>query len=207
MFWRTYTETQVQTDIITSILPSSCVHVEATLPSCRGLRNLETFPEFVGREIHPKHIKGRELVQQPQVVNNDQQHLATQNETKAVGWAEYLGLVGHTITVTEIRLRTTTVIDPHTVVTFSVKGCKPSRLPMELDRCPVNQFNVDEIVPSSVLQPSITPTASPVTLPINEERRSKNVGIEPSSFDTLVENLSFIPTEDLSDVSLKKRNS
>ncbi|KAB0795996.1 hypothetical protein PPYR_10057 [Photinus pyralis] len=208
MFWRSYTETMVVTDVVTSILPSSCVHVEPTLPACRGLRNLETFPEFVGREIHSNQVKGRQLVQPPLVVDKDhhQLMLAPLNETRVVGWAEYLGLVGATFTVTEVHLKTTTVIDPRTVVTFSVKGCRPSRLPMELDRCPVNQYNVDEIVPSSVSPPSITPTALPGSLmAMNDERNSKN--LEPSSSGIPMENLSQTLTEDLSDVTLRRRNS
>ncbi|KAK4877495.1 hypothetical protein RN001_010001 [Aquatica leii] len=200
-FGRTYTETKIQTDTVTSIMPSSCVHVEATLPPCRGLRNLQSFPEFIGREVYPNHLKGRQLVEQPKIISKNQSQvvLAPVNETKVVGWAEYLGLVGPTITVTEIHFKTTTVIDPRTMVTFSVKGCKPSRLPMDLDRCPVSsQYSVDEIVPANVLS-LIVPTAVANELSFNNVKRSKDIDLEPSS-PSIAESLPMTATEDLSNI-------
>ncbi|KAF5278138.1 hypothetical protein FQR65_LT03654 [Abscondita terminalis] len=188
-------------------MPSSCVHVEATLPPCRGLRNLQPFPEFMGKEVYPSHLKGRQLLDHPNIISKNYSQLvvAPVNETKVVGWAEYLGLVRPTITVTEIHLKTTTVIDPGTVVTFSVKGCRPSRLPMDLDRCPVSQYSVDELVPTNVLS-EIVPTAIANDLSLNSIKRSKDVELQPSS-PSILENLPLTATEDLSDVSLDKRNT
>ncbi|KAF5269501.1 hypothetical protein FQA39_LY08690 [Lamprigera yunnana] len=200
-FGRTYTETKVQTDTITSIMPSSCVHVEATLPPCRGFRNLPSFPEFMRREVHPIPNEERQLVESK--IDNTV-ILAPVNQTTSVGWGEYLGLVGPTITVTEMNFRTTTVVDNRIVVTFSVKGCRPSRLPMDLDRCPLSQYSVDEIVPTSTSS-AILPTAINA-FTLHNIKRSKDVELQPSTQGVADEDV-LKPTEDLSDVSLTKRNS
>ncbi|XP_018335476.1 uncharacterized protein LOC108744278 isoform X2 [Agrilus planipennis] len=55
--------------------------------------------------------------------------------SRYIGWAEYFGFVAPTLTKIYRHRETTTVMDPRTVVTFSVKGCRPTRLPLDLDRC------------------------------------------------------------------------
>ncbi|KAF2893726.1 hypothetical protein ILUMI_12447 [Ignelater luminosus] len=205
-FRYTYTETKVQKEIVTSLVPSSCVHVEPTLPPCRGVRNLDPFPEFVGSRIYPEHIKGKQLI-----ISKDQQVvLEPANEAnKSVGWAEYLGIVAPTVTVTAINLRTTTLLDPRTVVTFSVKGCRPSRLPLGLDRCPVahSGISIEEIFPSAVVPIQVVPTATRRNdniiqfQDVNDGniKKSKNIEIEPSSPGDLSDvDLSSVPTEELS---------
>lgn len=56
-----------------------------------------------------------------------------QNST---GWGQYLGLLPPSVTVTNTKLAVTRMLDPGTVLTFSVSGCRPSKLPLDLPRCP-----------------------------------------------------------------------
>lgn len=126
-----------------------------------------------------------------------------------------MGIVAPTVTVTAISLRTTTVLDPRTVVTFSVKGCRPSRLPLGLDQCPVahSGISIEEIFPSAVVPTQVIPTRRNDNViqfqdinknDDNNNKKSKNIEIEPSSNDDLSNvDLSFVPTEELSKVDIK----
>lgn len=51
-----------------------------------------------------------------------------------LSWAEYFGLYAPTVTATHTEFQTVTVKDPRIVVTFAVKGCKPLKIPDDLDR-------------------------------------------------------------------------
>jgi hypothetical protein len=55
--------------------------------------------------------------------------------TGTMDWGEYFGLRQATITDTVIRYETALYSDPRTVVTFSIVGCQPSRLPFDLPYC------------------------------------------------------------------------
>lgn len=92
-----------------------------------------------------------------------QNYLKTEIEPEvrstSLGWMEYLGFTGHTVTKVEHLLKTVIIEDPNVAVTFSIKGCKPSELPMSMNRCqPPIQF--EEILPTSTVESVITPTAS-----------------------------------------------
>lgn len=85
-------------------------------------------------------------------------------ETTPLGWGEYLGFVAPTVTTTAIHVETTTMMDPRTIVTFSVRGCKPSRLPLDLETCPPSPKPIlptrtsKEVMTSTVYKPSeLTP--------------------------------------------------
>lgn len=55
-------------------------------------------------------------------------------ETTKLGWGEYFGIYAPTVTVTQLELQTTFVKDPRIVVTYAVKGCRPHKIPDDLDR-------------------------------------------------------------------------
>lgn len=79
----------------------------------------------------------------------------------SLGWMEYLGFSGRTVTKVEHLIQTTTVQDPNVVVTFSIKGCKPSELPENINRCdPPTSISSKEILPTPPVELFITPTAS-----------------------------------------------
>lgn len=81
--------------------------------------------------------------------------MQTAIETTPLGWGEYLGIYAPTVTTTAVHLETVTMMDPRTVVTFSVRGCKPSRLPMDLGTCPES---AEPILPTRVTQEVMTTT-------------------------------------------------
>lgn len=49
---------------------------------------------------------------------------------------DYPGHHHHEATPTVIHVETITIIDPRTIVTFSVKGCLPTKMPYNLTACP-----------------------------------------------------------------------
>lgn len=74
-----------------------------------------------------------------------------------------MGIYAPTVTVTHTELKTTTVEDPRIVVTFAVKGCRPLRLPMDLNRCEVEASStvaIQEIIPTSTVASHVVPTAN-----------------------------------------------
>lgn len=74
---------------------------------------------------------------------------------------EYLGFTGFTVTKVEHIMETVIVQDPNVVVTFSIKGCKPSELPDNIIRCePPPSIRIEEILPTSTVGYTITPTTS-----------------------------------------------
>lgn len=81
--------------------------------------------------------------------------------TTPLGWMEYLGFTDYTVTKVEHVTETVIVQDPNVVVTFSIKGCKPSELPRNIIRCdPPPSITIEEILPTSTVGYAITPTAS-----------------------------------------------
>lgn len=148
-FGGSYTTTVIKPKMVTSLVPSSCVKVEASIPPCRNVRYLNNFPDVVsGRLIgDDTDINGEDL----QEVKNAEENL----ETTPLSWGEYIGIYAPTVTTTALYLETTTMMDPRTIVTFSVKGCRPSRLPLDLDTCPEPQ---EPILPSKVTTMVMTST-------------------------------------------------
>lgn len=57
------------------------------------------------------------------------------NATGELSWAEYLGLDDVIVSKTAVVTITAKHYDPKTVITFSVVGCHPSRLPFNLPVC------------------------------------------------------------------------
>lgn len=79
----------------------------------------------------------------------------------ALGWMEYLGFSSHTVTQIEHITETVLVQDPNIVVTFSIKGCKPSELPDDIIRCdPPPSIRIEEILPTSTVAYTVTPTTA-----------------------------------------------
>lgn len=149
-----YTITVTEQEAVTSLIPSSCVHVEPSLPPCRSVRILESFPRFIGSE----RKNGRQLAvvpQQPAAAPTPIVH------TTELGWGEYLGFYAPTVTVSTLKQLVTTILDPRVVVTFSVKGCKPSRLPLDLMECQGSGQNVI-IQPTATIPQLVTQTVRPI---------------------------------------------
>ncbi|KAJ9597532.1 hypothetical protein L9F63_011590, partial [Diploptera punctata] len=53
----------------------------------------------------------------------------------STGWQEYLGLADTTVTDVVKKEVTSVVYDPQVVVTFSIIGCQPKYLPLDLEYC------------------------------------------------------------------------
>lgn len=98
-----------------------------------------------------------------------------------------------TVTKTVREVFTTKYYDPNTVVTFSVKGCRPSRLPFDLPECklaetvnePIPERNVIVMAPVQFvpsLDHMISPMKSEIQQPKVEDLKNKEVEEEkPSS--------------------------
>jgi len=139
MFGYQYTSTTTLTKMLTSMIPSSCVQVEASLPPCRNVRNMDAFPRFMSGRVLEEGFARQEIL--PSI------------HTTALGWGEYFGIYAPTVTITAVNIQTTTVADPKTIVTFSVRGCRPSRLPLDLNLCPKQ-----DISPTPATQTTIETT-------------------------------------------------
>ncbi|KAG5895138.1 hypothetical protein JTB14_008572 [Gonioctena quinquepunctata] len=144
----THTSTVVTTSVVTSLVPSSCVYVDATLPPCRSVRFLQ-FPYFYNGQPTSNNIQ-----ENNSALRSDADQLV--QATRFLGWGEFFGLFAPTVTVTLTKLETTIVQDPRVVVTYAVKGCRPMRIPDDLDRCPQESSTVpiEEILPTSTVIPS-----------------------------------------------------
>ncbi|XP_044269664.1 uncharacterized protein LOC123014557 [Tribolium madens] len=150
-FGYTYTSTVVKSNVVTSLVPSSCVQVEPTLPPCRSVRflRLPKLPSITFN--YPSSNRVISNISEPEL------------KTTALGWGEYFGLYAPTVTVTRTDLHITTVEDPSVVVTYAVKGCRPLKLPLDLDRCPEERstFSIEEILATSTVLLSQTETFLP----------------------------------------------
>lgn len=81
--------------------------------------------------------------------------------TTDLGWMEFLGFTSYTVTKVEHVIETALVQDPNIVVTFSIKGCKPSELPEDIIRCdPPPSVRIEDILPTSTVGFSIIPTTA-----------------------------------------------
>ncbi|XP_050515237.1 uncharacterized protein LOC126890386 [Diabrotica virgifera virgifera] len=137
----TYTSTVTSTKMITSLVPSSCVYVDPTLQPCRSVRFLN-FPQF---DTIREYFNNKSS---PFRARSDK------TETTQLGWGEYLGIYQPTVTVTEIELQTAIVQDPRVAVTYAVKGCRPLKLPNDIDRCEIqapSTIPILEILPTSTV--------------------------------------------------------
>lgn len=167
--------------MITSLVPSSCVYVEPSLPPCRSVRNLRNFPQiFTGNflfdhkyafAVHTfDYIYNyffacfflRDEISEEFIKGNNSFYVDSSIGTTALGWGEYFGLIAPTVTATAFHLETMTLMDPNTIVTFSIKGCRPSRLPMDLGTCQnvpglKPSPTTPEIMTSTVFKPDILP--------------------------------------------------
>lgn len=91
----------------------------------------------LGRSIKsliPNIYYFRQSVTEDDSGRKSEPELITGFEATALGWAEYFGFYAPTVTVTQTELQTVTARDPRIVVTFAVKGCRPLRIPDDLDR-------------------------------------------------------------------------
>ncbi|XP_021929802.1 uncharacterized protein LOC110834682 [Zootermopsis nevadensis] len=108
---------------ITQTTMSSCIAVAPSLLPCGQPEILPTAPvQIMTTRAASLHEPSR-----------DQRWLTGSTET--TGWDEYLGLRRATITDTVTRYETALYRDPTAVVTFSIVGCQPSRLPFDLPYC------------------------------------------------------------------------
>ncbi|XP_076271832.1 uncharacterized protein LOC143203530 isoform X1 [Rhynchophorus ferrugineus] len=147
----TITSTIYETVTEKHYVPSTCVHVEPNLPDCRNVRFLN-WPSFTGANS----FLSNNSIAAPSENGNTNGTVAVtkristdhhQEQTVHIqGWAEYLGLDRPTVTVTEIKIVPTTVLDSRIMVTYAIKGCKPHHLPEHLERCPEDRAEEIEII-------------------------------------------------------------
>ncbi|KAK9739126.1 hypothetical protein QE152_g9224 [Popillia japonica] len=155
-FGYSYTKTVIRPYTVTTLVPSSCVHVEATLPPCRNVRFLGNFPGF-GSSSSESTTEGAKSasVKTTAVADNEVQ-------TTPLSWGEYLGLSAPTVTLNVTKITTATVLNPRVTVTFSIRGCRPQRMPLDLEKCPIQ--------PTATALP-IVPTS---TVNVNSEKMSNS---------------------------------
>ncbi|XP_060534758.1 uncharacterized protein LOC132707096 isoform X2 [Cylas formicarius] len=156
-------------------VPYSCVYVDPNLPNCRNLRFLWGPADVRNAFVSPDVIKPTEPLAEKNATAILKQDLTRRmdivdgNATRApsLGWGEYLGLYGPPVTVTEIRVTHTTVLDPRIAITFAVKGCKPRELPLNMEKCPeaTRVPNLVEILPTSTVAHRVEPTKLPDLVP------------------------------------------
>ncbi|KAI4470304.1 alpha/beta hydrolase domain-containing protein [Holotrichia oblita] len=138
-----YTKTVVRPFTITTLVPSSCVHVEATLPPCRNVRFLGNFPGF-GSSSSDEAAKSAPA--------NSTTVADDEIQTTALSWGEYLGFSAPTVTLNVTKITTSTILNPSVIVTFSIRGCRPQRMPLELERCKIQATPTTlPIVPTSTV--------------------------------------------------------
>ncbi|GJQ68237.1 hypothetical protein Trydic_g16854 [Trypoxylus dichotomus] len=116
-FGYSHTKTVIQPYTITSVVPSSCIHVESTLPRCRNVRYFGFGSSNSENTTNSTSIIEDEI------------------QTTPLSWGEYFGLSAPTV-----------------MVTFSLKGCRPQRVPLGLDRCQIQPTPTAlPIVPTSTV--------------------------------------------------------
>nr|CAI5822087.1 unnamed protein product [Callosobruchus analis] len=177
------TETLYEDRLVTSLVPSSCVYVEPTLPPCRSVRYLR-FPSFIATGLN-QHFGPVDAPSQ----KSDDDVNAT-----ALSWGEYLGIFPRTVTVTKINLHTTVVQDPRIMVTFAVKGCKPLRLPGDLSRCAdegLTPLPIQEILPTSTVALTYTKTALPIDNNLSNHRLEPDLYL-PKNANEIDQNFGYL---------------
>ncbi|XP_030749305.1 uncharacterized protein LOC115877306 [Sitophilus oryzae] len=170
----TVTSTVFTTVTETHYVPATCLHVDPNLPDCRNVRflNLPAFNGFNYFNFTNSLGSGNNVPGKGNSTNNDHQTVEItkradldQNPDQTVhiqGWAEYLGLTRPTVTVTDVKIVPTTVLDPRIVVTYAIKGCKPHSLPYNLEKCPEEpEVEMIEIVPTTTVYARMESTAEP----------------------------------------------
>nr|CAD7408088.1 unnamed protein product [Timema cristinae] len=136
---KTVTKTIKQKVVFTEMTPSSCVVVERSLPPCRNLRQLRIEPTSTYGRITPTATpmepRGWSWFQDtPSSVKSGPTLEASEPEvTKTNDWGSFFGYT--TVTRHVVESQTRKMVDLANVVTFSVTGCEPSRLPFDLDFC------------------------------------------------------------------------
>lgn len=112
-----------------------CHNLENHNLSLHGHRNLSLIHAnfFIYRILATKAASIHEM-------SRGQRWLTGSKETP--GWGEYFGLKQATITNTITHYETASYTDPQAVVTFSVVGCQPSRLPFDLPYCKTSTPNI-----------------------------------------------------------------
>ncbi|XP_067000966.2 uncharacterized protein [Anabrus simplex] len=145
----TITKFVLDNKAVTEITPSSCVVVQPSLPPCKSLRALSVDSSPPTRvettklvELHEigdveairSKTLGRSWYRYGSVVETSEPVIQT---TPIAPTAMTAGWWGKDVTVTSTIYASETLKlqDPKHVVTFSVTGCKPSRMPFDLDYC------------------------------------------------------------------------
>ncbi|CAH2007729.1 unnamed protein product [Acanthoscelides obtectus] len=158
------TQTVYQDKVVTSLVPSSCVYVDPSLPPCRNVRYLR-FPSFITTGLNQQFGP----IDAPPASDKS----GGQINSTSLSWGEYLGFYPRTETVTKINLHTTVVQDPRIMVTFAVKGCKPLKIPGDLNRCAdegMTPLPIQEILPTSTVALTYTKTALPIDNNLSNHR-------------------------------------
>ncbi|XP_066250547.1 uncharacterized protein [Euwallacea similis] len=161
--WGPVTSTVFKTVEQTHYVPASCVHVSPNLPQCRR-EKLMYYPSFdanafklfkIGNQLFPTTTASAEINSTTIIAKR-----ADNNPQTTQGWGEFLGFYRPTITVTELKIHPTTVLDSRIMVTYDIRDCKPRELPSNLPQC-TEEKEPMEIVPTSTVS-FIKPTIAPL---------------------------------------------
>lgn len=106
--------------------PCVAVHTDTTRLSRDVTSEMSTCISFVFRIVTTRAASLHEP-------SRERRWLTGSKETPS--WGQYFGLRQHSVTDTITHYKTAVVTDPGAVVTFSVVGCQPSRLPFDLPYC------------------------------------------------------------------------
>ncbi|EEB19186.1 hypothetical protein Phum_PHUM561020 [Pediculus humanus corporis] len=156
-------------EFVTEFIPSSCFVIEETLQPCRHVRNLEIYPSVptritktqipqINRDQAPDN---RKPVTQPSETFSKLPTPPLKTTPPKIkthhspywNWNLFNPFYTRNVTYTETKTKyvTTKVEDPQTVVSFHIKGCRPSLLPFNLPECPRPEQTVKEQEKSIVI--------------------------------------------------------
>ncbi|KAK7873309.1 hypothetical protein R5R35_011367 [Gryllus longicercus] len=159
----TVTRVLLEHEIVTQRTSSSCVVVAPSLPPCRSMRALHDHPDV--RPAQPAQVLATTPAELPVdgdgdgggapeartlgrtwtrsgnapilVSSEPTPTLPTEQQRPAAESGWNWNLFGPDITVTTVlrQVETLKKLDPNLMVTFSVTGCQPTRLPFDLEHC------------------------------------------------------------------------
>ncbi|KAK9500385.1 hypothetical protein O3M35_001662 [Rhynocoris fuscipes] len=139
---QTLTNVVLKRRLITEMIPSSCAVIDATLQPCRNVRRMDinpTPPRRIQSTEAPAAAPSMQMLSPP--MPNNQAPIEPSSDGGSWFWGGITTVIQEIVSVETLK-----VPDPNTVITFSVKGCKPTRLPFNLPICSTNNdFNVSNV--------------------------------------------------------------
>nr|XP_014277822.1 uncharacterized protein LOC106681812 isoform X2 [Halyomorpha halys] len=124
-----------QRKFVTSVVPSSCVVIDSTLPACRNVRKLKINPS------PPIRIESTTV---PSMVGPRSFDLEPTETERSGSWGGAWLWPGETVTHTVVNYHTVRQYNPDDVVSIVFKGCKPTSLPFNLSPCDNSTSNAPQ---------------------------------------------------------------